>query len=415
MSRAVVAAQRPGVSAPSPAARLATSHWLWIPLTIFVITKAYGALLLSWGSGFQDETSRLTDLDPMSSYYVQTPMPSDPGILGVSTNWDGQWYRGIAENGYVPADRNSSTETGWAWAFPPLYPKAVWLLMQITGWGFPLAAVVISTLAGALAMVLMYRLAVPHVGRFSASAMVAMTCCFVTAPLYQVAYSESLGLLFVLWALLLIERQRLWWALVPVMLLNLTRLIAPPLALVALAGFLVRRVRREPLPTASPTALVAFMLCSIGGVFVWSNVADILGGGLGASRPGVQADVAPMGWFGFFFMASPATVILPLAFAATLVWIGWRNRSRWGVEMSVWATGYPLFVMTVTPATTGLLRYMMLAFPLGLLAAGRSSWPRWSRLALGATVAILFLSAQAWWVRYAFVYDITGGRLPIMP
>jgi hypothetical protein len=119
-------------------------------------------------------------------------------------HWDTYWYLGIAEDGYRAA---GSTP------FMPLYPLLIRLVGMLLGGNYPLAALLISTVATFGTLLCFYRL----ISRLS-SVSHAADWALVTAALLPVsfflmaAYTESLLLWLALATVLLALEKR--WALV---------------------------------------------------------------------------------------------------------------------------------------------------------------------------------------------------------
>ncbi|MDO3699791.1 hypothetical protein Q3H92_19020, partial [Curtobacterium flaccumfaciens] len=136
----------------------------------------------------------------------------DPSFFTFSGSWDASFYRIIAEHGYpatLPVDDSGHVLPN-AWAFLPVFPAVVRLLMTLTGASFWVAGVVVASIAGAGACVLLYRLVLAvgcsHRARWA-------TALFAFAPtgfLLQVAYAESLLLVLLFGALLALVRRRYW-------------------------------------------------------------------------------------------------------------------------------------------------------------------------------------------------------------
>ena len=254
-------------------------------------------------------------------------------------------------------------------------------------------------------MVLLYRLAEPHVGTIGAAGVVALTCCFPSAPLLlQVAYSESFGLLLVIWSLSALSKRRYWWALAPLVLLTFTRLITPPLAFVAVFHVWVRRRRlNEAISRSEWLALAVYVVVALAGVGFWSAIAGALGGGTGASRAGNQASRFGLGWFSASFDAAPYMVLLPVLLAVLVCRIALSEWRTWGAEMSPWAAAYPCYLLLVTPPTTGLVRYLLLAFPLALGLVGREGQSTRRRVTVIGIGCLLLTLAQVAWLRLFFV------------
>jgi hypothetical protein len=117
--------------------------------------------------------------------------------------WDANWYRQIAEEGY---------RVGRSVAFFPLYP----LLTRVVSIGFDgqilLAQLLVSSLAFAAAIWLLYRLARLEVGPTAAYLTVLLTACFPTAFFLLAPYTESLFLVLTLAAFWFARCGRPWAA-----------------------------------------------------------------------------------------------------------------------------------------------------------------------------------------------------------
>ena len=107
--------------------------------------------------------------------------------------YDAGWYHGIASQGYVfgAGGRNNL-------AFAPVYP----MLMRAGGWvlggrqqDFYFAGIVVSWLAFAAAMVMLYRLALLDLERSPALRAVMYAAAFPFAYFFGMVYSESVFLL----------------------------------------------------------------------------------------------------------------------------------------------------------------------------------------------------------------------------
>jgi len=135
--------------------------------------------------------------------------------------YDSGWYYGIASQGYAYVEGGRSNL-----AFFPLYPT-------LMGWGgrllgghqsdFYFAGIAISWIAFAVAMVLLYRLALLDLGREQAIRAVFYTAMFPAAYFYGVVYSESLFLMTLLGAALAIRTRRWGWAAVAGAAMTATR------------------------------------------------------------------------------------------------------------------------------------------------------------------------------------------------
>jgi hypothetical protein len=394
----------------------------WFPIAIFATGRLVNVIMISLAARHQ-----VALVDTIPGYYVNTPSPASPGYLSVITNWDGQWYERIAIRGYGEPSSLSyggASAEGHAWAFPPLFPLAAAAIMGLTGLGFGAAATVLNLIAGAAAMVMIFRLVERTAGRFVASALVAMTCAFISAPLLQIAYSESLALAFLSAALLLIQRGRYGFALIAVTALALTRLITPPLAVViaAHAWSRYRRRAQSPVRWTEIAGMLGVALISLGGLSLWSFIAT---GWLSAS-PGTDASRGTvsglagtsLGWFGAMYRTQGvAGAGLLLVVVLLLVRLAYDSRAKnWGTEIRAWYWAYPAYILVGAGVHPGMLRYLLLAFPVLLTVVGspdRQTVPR-GRLALVVLVCCVGIGLQWFWIDHALIMH-QGRVTPWMP
>ena len=126
-------------------------------------------------------------------------------ILRSLTSWDGWFYVGIARDGYHAAAVQGAYHD---YAFLPLYP----LLVGVLSLPWPALAgvigVLVSNVAFAVAMVLLYQLGVPLIGRRRAALAAALMAIFPFGAVYAMAYAESLFLALSVGAFLAAERGR---------------------------------------------------------------------------------------------------------------------------------------------------------------------------------------------------------------
>ena len=396
---------------------------IWLPLAIFALTRLYGVVVIAVAARHQ---VALPSPDHPGIYQF-TAHPDSPGYLGLITNWDGQWYERIATVGYrlpAPGDPDAKDALN-TFAFLPGFPMAVGALMAVTGLSFGLAATIVNLVAGGAAMVVMFALVERTAGRFAAVVAVLLTNSFVAAPLFQAAYSESISLLLVCTTLLLVARRHYGWALLPVVLLSLTRLVTPPLAVVVIVHAVVRWRRRaqDPIRRWEVAAMAVLVVVSAASVSLWSTIASAITSGVkdtGARRGSVSTAVGAgrFGWFTNAYEHIGWIGVVGLALLAVLFVVQALSRvSRtWGVEVRTWFATYPIFLLFVAGVHTGTLRYLLLAFPLALLMIGShepGTIPR-KRAALVVTVCVISLALQVFWVNHALVVTQLAGK-PWLP
>jgi hypothetical protein len=120
--------------------------------------------------------------------------------LASAGNWDGAWYGSIAKHGYGVAVLGSQRDV----AFFPLFPMLANLLLR-AGISWPLAGVIVNSLAFLLALAILYRLVSARWNVATARWTVATTCAVPTSLFASVAYHEGTFLLF--------STLALWWTL----------------------------------------------------------------------------------------------------------------------------------------------------------------------------------------------------------
>lgn len=165
---------------PQPSSRLDGGAWIWA-LAIFVATRAL-VLATAW-------------LAPQNSALTQPDWSSDIPLL----RWDAGHYLRILRVGY--SDQIDDTT-----AFFPAYPLAARPLAQLIGpeW----ALVVTANACGLAAALLLFRWASRHIGSRGGLLCVALWSCYPPALFLSTAYADSLFVLCVVGALLLLEQRR---------------------------------------------------------------------------------------------------------------------------------------------------------------------------------------------------------------
>ena len=420
-----MAARAAQTSAPKTVrfGRVRVPFSIWLPLTIFALTRLYAFVVIAVAARHQ---VALPSPDHPGIYQF-TAHPDSPGYLSLITNWDGQWYERIATDGYhlpAPGDPRPNDALR-AFAFLPLFPAVVGGLMSATGLSFGVGVTVVNLVAGAAAMVVMFALVERTAGRVAAAGAVRFTSSFVAAPLFQAAYSESISLLLVCTNLLLVARRHYGWAVVAVVLLALTRLVTPPLAIVVLVHSVLRFRGRaqDPVRRSEVVGMTVLGLVSAASVSLWSTITSAITNGVkdtGANRGSVPnaVVVGRFGWFTNAFEHIGWIGVVGLALLVVLfVVLGVSKLARtWGTEVRTWFAIYPIYLLFVAGVNGGILRYLLLAFPLGLLLVGSpapGTIPR-KRAALVVTLCVVSLALQVPWVSHALVVTKLAGK-PWLP
>lgn len=306
----------------------------------------------------------------------------DPSFFTFSGSWDASFYRIIAEHGYpatLPTDGSGHVLPN-AWAFLPVFPAVVRVVMTLTGASFWVAGVGVASIAGASACVLLYRLVLAvgcsHRARWA-------TALFAFAPtgfLLQVAYAESLLLALLFGALLALVRRR-YWLIAP---LGVVAAFTKPgvLALaLALAVHLVLRWvawrrQQDAFPWRDRIAIVVTGLVVAAAGLAWPVIATAVTG-----RPNAYLDTELSWWVGFvgrqhfapltpwFTMAStwlgPLGIGLVVVLLAGAVWFFSRRSTRaLGTDVLAFTASYGLYLVAVFLPQQSLPRLLMPMAPL---------------------------------------------------
>ncbi len=198
-------------------------------------------------------------------------------FLNELANWDGLWYREVANQGYLDHVSYAQTTLG----FFPLFPIAIWILEPVffvTGIGPILSAtvagVVISTAGGLIATLLVNRMAAGWWGRQSARRATLLFCAFPGSVVFSMVYSEGVLLPLAIGCLYALERRR--WLLAGILAGLATA--AGPTALVLIpicGGSAVREWRRRGWSVAQGRRVLVAPLLSLAGIgafalFLWA-------------------------------------------------------------------------------------------------------------------------------------------------
>lgn len=385
--------------------------WWAVPLAIFAATRVIDGFLIAHAAHQQ------VAMDGSYGIHVETPKPADPGYLAALTNWDGQWYETIARHGY-PRHLGPGPLPQTAWAFFPLFPALVRLVMLITPFGFALAATTVSMVAGAAAMAVLYRLIQVRGHVFAAAVTVLGLCVFPAAPILQAAYPESLALLELVLLLGLLGRRR-YAAVVPLIVaLALTRPVALAVAgLIGVHGLTVWRAStvRQRWQVVGLTGLAGL---SFG---LWPVLAGAMSGRwdvyFATERAwGNEVTLAQsyLGWlFGGLDHADTTRALLVLGVLVLSVVV--PGARAWPIELRLWAVIYAFYLALVLRPGSSIERYMLLAvvpwLPLPSLAPPGT--PRWVQGAVLAVVAAIGIRLQIGWLGHYFIPSVpTGASFP---
>lgn len=397
------------------------SFAVWFPLAVYAATRLVNAVFIIVAARHQIALSGNID-----GYQITLPSPAAPGYPAVASNWDGQWYLSIAAHGYpitIPRDPGGLALQN-QWGFYPVYPLIVGAITRISGLSFMVVAPLLSLALGAAAVTVMFRLLNQVSGRFTASATVILVCTYMAAPVMQIAYTESLALLLVCTALLLLVNRRYGWLIPVLVMLSLTRAVALAFAPV-LAVHGVHRWRRrsfEPFPKPDRWRVVGLAGISIAATGLWPAIAAL------ATRSPDAYTQTMSSWghtgklrilieFPVFAWTEGGAVGLMvfLCMIAVIAAIVLRSGARaWGPEVRAWAGFYPLYLLLATAPGFSSVRHLLLAFPLMWPfpdeATSRSDRRR--RVGMLVILAIFGLSTQWIWISSFLVVTGPPGSRP---
>jgi hypothetical protein len=228
----------------------------------------------------------------------------------------------------------------------------------------------------------------------------------------QVAYTESLALLLVAGALGLLLTRRYGWAAGAVLALGFTRAVALPMVVVVLVHAAVRLRasrrglgERDPLGRRDMAGLVALLAAAAVSGVAWPLICGWVTGvpdgylqtqAAWRGRPEVVPlvpwlDVAR--WL--FGSAGPWLLVLTGVLVAAVLLS--PPARRLGAELQAWTAAYLAYLVGVIEPGTSLVRFSLLAFPLGAVAAGAVRGPAWARRLWLGGLLVVFAGLQVAW------------------
>ena len=359
--------------------------------------------------------------------------PGPVSYIDFANFWDAGWYRQIAQGGYpsdLPHDSAGHVSQN-PWAFYPLYPALARALAELTGARYETAAVWLSLLAGAAATWVVFLLfraslrALRH-RRAHATALwgTAVFLCAPVTPVIQVAYAESLNLLFLAWSLYLFLRRR-WWSSAAVgWLACLSRPVGVPLGATAGLWWLVCAVDAArghegslgvrclaALRATGQQLLAALVTCA--GALAWPAIAWAVTGVPDAYTATESAwrgaDFVPVEpWFlqgeKYFGVFGPAVLCLFIAAFAVLM-ISRPVVASLHPVLILWCLAYAGYLLIFLNPQSSLFRLLLPLFPLCLAAVTVSV----SRAYRG-TLVVAGVVLQFGWVGWLWHWkELPGG------
>ena len=400
------------MSAPARTHSWTPRAWRWWVqvLVVYALARAFSALVLLVVA----RTQAASGWTPASPSYVQYT-----GLM-----WDASWYRQIAEVGYpahLPVGLDGSVQQN-AWAFFPLFPMLARAVMVVTGGSWELVAPLVALVAGAAAMVVIYRTVEVGAPRAVAAraglplATVTLVAFFPTAVVMQVAYTESLALLLIASVLYALIRRRYGLAALAVVALGFTRAVALPIAVVVVVHAAARwrssRRGTDHLSRRDGAGLGALAAAAVVSGFAWQVVCGVVTGRADAYvvtqatwRAGPVVPVVP--WFDIarWLFGASGPVVLLVVLAGFVALLTCPPARRLGPELRAWPAAYLAYLVGVIEPGTSLGRFLLLAFPLGAVTAGMVRGPAaLRRIWLGAVVVVMALCQVGWvWLLWRLI------------
>lgn len=384
------------------------AEWPWWvqALAIYLAARAVSAIVL------------LTVARTQAANLWTAAAPSYADWTGLM--WDASWYSQIAEQGY-PADLPLGADGAVlqnAWAFFPLFPALARALMAVSGLEWQVVAPTLALVAGTAGALVIHQVmatvvaqhprAMPaRAARWLPLATVAVLATAPSAPVLQVAYTESLALLLLATALWCLLERWYGWAVPVVLALGLTRAVALPFAAVVVAHGVVRlradRRGDDGFPTRDRVAVVGLAgVAAVAGV-LWPVAVGLRTGEADAytrtqaAWRGRRAVVPVLPWFDVARWLGGGGWLLLLGAVLALGVLAVLVTRRFGAELTVWTGGYLLYLLGAIEPGSSLARFLLLAFPVAAGLAGIALRARHRLLGLAAIV-VLGVAGQIAWV-----------------
>ena len=319
------------------------------------------------------------------------------------SNWDGLWYRMLADHGYPTYVSHVQTTLG----FFPVYPFLMWVVshafvVPIAHYEIlssAIAGVILSGIGGLVTTVLIQRLATGWWGERTGRKAVLIFCLFPGSVVFSMVYAEGLMLALAAGCILALQKRR--WVLAGSLagIATATEPQAFVLIVVCMVSAAVELHRRGLTDPAALRSLIAPALSAVGGVafaaFLWiwtgSPFASFIAQHDGWSE---RTDLWAIAHLFNTLRAQVSlnhfnhpTIDLNLAvgFAGALVLIVLlvlvvRNRREMSVEAIVWTLGVSWLALTseYTPPNP---RLLITAFP-AVIVLARYVHGRWFTLLL---------------------------------
>ncbi|MFD1055254.1 hypothetical protein [Terrabacter terrigena] len=394
---------------------------VWFPFAVFGVSRLFVWVAATYLSRYQIPLPIGT-----ANIRIFYPTPADPGYNAVMSGWDGQWYRVIAEQGYPAV----LPRVGWGgidmnpWAFFPVFPMTVGLLMKVTGLPFALLAPTLSTVIGFVAMYMLFKLVDQVVGRWEAIVAVVATSFFIASPAFSASYTESTALLGVVTVLWLLRRRHYWWVAATLLALSLSRNVVIAMVPVILAHAVVRWRQGDEGTHPKRFRVAMGVLAAYAGAltWLWPTIVTIATDTPNAYNDtmlawNIETKIKLYLWWNLLYdywgvLGQVGGVVGVAAFAWFMLS---RHSWRWGPEIWGWAGAYPAYIILVTSTTPSRVRYALLAFPMTLVIAWFLKLRWWRRYRYWVLALIVVAgAAQMWWwtEHYLVIENLTDDLYP---
>lgn len=329
-------------------------------------------------------------LNPERGRWDTTRLHDVGAVFDVLARWDSNWFLQIAREGYAWPSASP--------AFFPLYPLLTSGVGRVLAGHYVVAGVVVSLAAGAVAFVLLHRLALARLGEAGAYRTVLFMAVAPMSLFLGVVYSESLFLALAVGCFLAAERGRLGWAASLAGLALLTRpqglALLPPLAVFAWQQH-EGRARTAGLVAVPVACFLAYPLA------LWLWVGHPLA--FLDAEDQWERHLSPLGPLGGLIQSVGDGDVVELAFAVAmtaLAVLAWRH---FGAAYGLYSVGVLGLAMSVPSERLGglysLPRLSLVAFPcfMALAAVTRRRWQAAAVAAASATLLGLYVVRWALW------------------
>ena len=331
------------------------------------------------------------------------------------SQWDGLWYRMLADHGYPTHVSHVQTTLG----FFPVYAGVVWAVSHVFVVPFAhweilsstIAGVIVSGIGGLVATVLVQRLATGWWGEHAGRKAVLIFCLFPGSVVFSMVYAEGILLPLAAGCILALQKRR--WVLAGVLAAVATATEPEALVLVLVCavsaalelrrrGFADHSARRSliapALSVVGVSAFAGFLWAWTGSPFAsfiaqrdgWSEKTDVF-----ALVHLAQVTASQISLRHFNHPTIDLNLVVGLIGAVVLIVLlvlVVRNRREMSVEAIVWTLGISWLAMTseYTPPNP---RLLITAFPAVIVVARYVHGKWWTALLWVNGVALVGLSA----------------------